>query len=217
VGDEQREAAGERRAAAEGRHAGPAAAAIGHGIPQYSEPFYDTGIATINPPVFPSTTPAYQDNAGNGPIYPSYVPKTDGDGNDIAGVRLPDVAVPLATYTGWSLRLGAWANDGCEGSGQMIVFPRTETDRANTNDPRPSVLARYPTFKDYYTKVVASIDDLIARRLYLCEDAQSELNRLVANGQTRGVPAPTASDVIPAAETFPHCEMSRAGRSDHYK
>jgi hypothetical protein len=183
----------------------------------YGLNFYETGIATINPPTFASTTPAYQDNSGNGPIYPSYVPKTDGDGNDIAGVRLPDVVVPLATYTGWSLRLGNWANDGCEGSGQMIVLPRSEIDRAATGDPRPSVQARYPTFKDYYTKVVAAVDDLVARRLYLCEDAQPELNRLVANGLTRGVPAPTASDVIPAQETFAHCEMTRAGRSDHYK
>ena len=49
----------------------------------------------------------YQDNPANGPIYPSYVPKTDSDGNEIAGVRLPDVTVPLATYTGWALRAGA--------------------------------------------------------------------------------------------------------------
>ena len=62
-----------------------------------------------------------------------------------------------------------------------------------------------------------AIDDLVARRLYLCEDVQSELNRLVANGLTRGVAAPLATDVIPAAETFPHCQMERAGRSDHFK
>jgi hypothetical protein len=183
----------------------------------YGLNFYETGIATINPPAFAFTTPSYQDDPRNGPIYPSYVPKTDSDGNDIAGVRLPDVTVPLATYTGWSLRLGTWANDGCEGSGQMIVFPRAAADRAASGDPRPAVAERYTTFKSYYTKVVSAIDDLVARRLYLCEDAQPELNRLVANGLTRGVPAPLATDVIPAAETFPHCQMERAGRSDHFK
>src|SRR5438309_739675 len=167
----------------------------------YGLDFYETGIATINPPAFAFTTPSYQDDPRNGPIYPSYVPKTDSDGNDIAGVRLPDVTVPLATYTGWSLRLGAWANDGCEGSGQMIAFPRDKAAREATGDPRLSVAERYPTFKGYYTKVVNAIDDLVARRLYLCEDAQSELNRLDANGLTRGVPAPLATDVIPAAET----------------
>ena len=88
----------------------------------YGRHFYETGIATINPPVFPFTTPAYQDDVRNGPIYPSFIPKTDSDGNDIAGVRLPDVTVPLATYTGWALRRGAQANDGCEAAGQFIPF-----------------------------------------------------------------------------------------------
>jgi hypothetical protein len=178
----------------------------------YGLNFYETGIATVNPPVI---TPPYEDNPANGPIYPSFVPKTDSDGNDIAGVRLPDVTVPVATYTGWALRSGPQANDGCESSGQMIAFPRTAADRAATGDPRPSVEERYPTFQAYYSKVVSAIDDLIAQRLYLCEDAQPELNRLVANGLAHGVPA--ATQPPPAAETFPHCQMSRAGRSDHYK
>jgi len=178
----------------------------------YGLNFYETGIATVNPPVI---TPPYEDNPANGPIYPSFVPKTDSDGNDIAGVRLPDVTVPVATYTGWALRSGPQANDGCESSGQMIAFPRTAADRAATGDPRPSVEERYATFQAYYSKVVSAIDDLIAQRLYLCEDAQPELNRLVANGLAHGVPA--ATQPPPAAETFPHCQMSRAGRSDHYK
>src|SRR6266404_83775 len=61
----------------------------------YGPGFYETGIATINPPVI--HPPTYEDNPLNGQIYPSFVPKTDSDGNDIAGVRLPDVTVPLAT------------------------------------------------------------------------------------------------------------------------
>jgi cobalt-zinc-cadmium efflux system outer membrane protein len=39
------------------------------------------------------------------------------------------VTVPLATYTGWALRAGTWANDGCEGSGQMIPFAKTRAER----------------------------------------------------------------------------------------
>jgi len=32
------------------------------------------------------------------------VPQSDADGNDMGGVRLPELQVPLATYTGWNLR-----------------------------------------------------------------------------------------------------------------
>ena len=105
--------------------------------------FYQTFIPTINPPVI---TPPYEDNPANGPIYPSYVPKTDSDGNDIAGIRLPELTVPLATYTGWGLRSGVWANDGCEASGQYIPFKATAAERMAAGDPRPSVQERYPSF-----------------------------------------------------------------------
>jgi len=176
----------------------------------YGLNFYETGIATINPPVI---TPPYEDNPANGPIYPSYVPKTDSDGNEIAGVRLPDVTVPLATYTGWALRSGVWANDGCESSGQMIKFAPTAAARGA--DPRPSVAERYPTFEAYYQKAVKAIDDLVAQRLYLCEDAQPELDRLVSRASFFGLAAPAKP--VPVAETFPHCQMERAGRSDHFK
>ena len=141
----------------------------------YGLNFYETGIATINPPVFPFTTPSYQDNPANGPIYPSFIPKTDSDGNDIAGVRLPDVTVPLATYTGWALRRGAQANDGCEAAGQFIPFARTEAERAATGDPRPSVAERYKTFGDYHRKIVRAVEDMVEDRLLLCEDVEAQL------------------------------------------
>ena len=164
----------------------------------YGLNFYETGIATINPPVI---TPPYEDNPANGPIYPSYVPRTDTDGNDIAGVRLPDVTVPLATYTGWALRSGPQANDGCESSGQFIPFAKTEALRGA--DPRPSVEARYASFDAYHAKIRAAINELIEDRLMLCEDAQSEESRLMQRGLDLGVPAPTGA--IPPAR-FRSCE-----------
>src|SRR5712664_227929 len=57
----------------------------------YGPKFYITGIPANNPPVL---TPPYQDNPANGPIYPSFVPRTDADGNDVSGIRLPEVQVP---------------------------------------------------------------------------------------------------------------------------
>ncbi len=145
--------------------------------------FYTTFVPTINPPVF---TAPYEDNPANGPIYPSFVPKTDADGNDIAGVRLPDVTVPLATYTGWALRSGAWANDGCESSGQMIPFAKTAADRAATGDPRKSVQERYPTFTAYYFAVNKAVNDFVANRWMLREDANSAVTRMLNAGTATG-------------------------------
>ena len=159
-------------------------------------------------------TPPYQNNPANGPIYRAYVPKTDSDGNDIAGVRLPDVTVPLATYTGWALRSGVWANDGCEASGQFIPFPRTEADHIATGDPRLSVEARYPSFQHYHAKVRRAINDMVEDRLMLCEDAQAEEARLMQAGLDRGVPPPVGG-VLPAVQ-LPHaCLMHEHGDRDH--
>jgi hypothetical protein len=141
----------------------------------YGPEYYKTGIATINPPVI---TPPMFDNPANGPIYPTYVPKTDADGNDVAGVRLPDVTAPLATYTGWSLRAGAQANDGCEGTGQMIGFPRTKAERIASGDPRPSIDERYASAEAYAAAAKHAIDDLVTRRLMLQEDVQPYVERM---------------------------------------
>jgi len=170
----------------------------------YGLNFYETGIATVNPPLFPFTTPSYQDDTGNGPIYPSFIPKTDGDGNDIAGVRLADVTVPLATYTGWALRQGAQASDGCEANGQFIPFAKTEADRVKTNDPRPSVEARYNTFADYHGKVRSALEQMVSDRLLLCEDAAFEEARLMQAGITRGV-LPPEGGVLPAVQLLKAC------------
>jgi len=178
----------------------------------YGLNFYETGIATVNPPLVPFTTPSYQDDARNGPIYPSFVPKTDGDGNDIAGVRLPDVTVPLATYTGWALRRGAQASDGCEASGQFIPFAKTEADRGS--DPRPSVAARYPTFAAYHGKLRGALEQMVSDRLLLCEDAGFEEARLMQAGITRGVPAPEGG-VLPAVELLKACSERERHHGHH--
>ena len=164
--------------------------------------FYDAsnpatfGIPTIFPPVItPPLMPLMTDAAVpimsvNGPVYPSFVPKTDKDGNDIAGVRLPDVTVPLATYTGWGLRSGPQANDGCESTGQYIPFPKTKAERQASDDPRRSIEERYHSFDNYYNRVKRAVDNLVRDRLLLCEDADDQIDRLVSAGLAAGVPAP---------------------------
>ena len=150
----------------------------------YGADFYRAGIMTINPPRFVS--PIF-DNPRNGAIYPTFVPKTDADGNDIAGIRLPDVAVPLATYTGWSLRGGVHANDGCDTLGQMIPFAQTRAERLARQDPRLSLEERYPSLAAYEASAKRAIDALVAGRFMLPEDAGANLVRLRNAAQAAGV------------------------------
>jgi alpha/beta hydrolase family protein len=168
----------------------------------YGPDFYKTFIPTINPPVI---TPPYEDNPANGPIYPSYVPKTDSDGNDIAGIRLPELTVPLATYTGWGLRSGVWANDGCEASGQFIPFKGTKAQRMAAGDPRPSVQERYHSFGEYRSKVMEAVDKLVKRRFLICDDTQSIVTRLLKAGLAAGVPAPSPGEDSSALDQVQAC------------
>ena len=98
----------------------------------YGETF-DQGLFTRIPPKF------------LGSPYPALVPKTDPDGNDIAGIRMVDVAVPTATYTGWALRAGPAAGDGCDAAGQKIDSRRrrrSESPRATRGSRSRSATTR---------------------------------------------------------------------------
>jgi len=155
----------------------------------YGPDFYKTGIPTINPPQFSAP---YQDNPANGPIYPSFVPKTDADGNDVAGVRLPDVQVPLGTYTGWALRAGPQEGDGCEGSGQYIPFAKTKAERLASGDPRLSLEERYPDVETYTSMLHKAIENLQRAGFLLPFDAEKMLNKDLTNVLSKG-PAKTAA------------------------
>ena len=110
------------------------------------------------------------------------MPKTDVDGNDIAGGRLPEVAAPLATYTGWGLRATPpGANDGCDAAGQKIDFPLTRTDRLASGDPRLSIEERYPTHEAYESAVTRAADALLQERLLLPTDVAAYVARAQAS------------------------------------
>ena len=117
-----------------------------------------------------------------GAPYPALVPKTDADGNDLAGIRQVAIAVPLATFTGWGLRRGAAAGDGCDASGQQIDFAATRAERLASGDPRPSLEERYPTADDYVAKVAAAARALQTERFLLPEDVD---RAIAAAGQVR--------------------------------
>ena len=125
---------------------------------------FDEGILTTLPPSLVDSP------------YPVFVPRTDADGNDIAGIRLPEVAVPLATYTGWALRAAAFAGDDlCDMAGQKIDFFQAKADRLSAGDPRPSIEERYPTHKAYVGAVSRAAIRLYRQRLLLDEDVSRYL------------------------------------------
>ncbi len=150
----------------------------------YGPNFYATGIPTINPPTF---EPPYQDNPANGPIYPSFVPKTDADGNDIAGIRLPEVQVPLATYTGWAIRAAPQNDDGCEGLGQYIPFPKTKAERIASGDPRLSIEERYGNIETYSSKLRGVVDKLVKAGFLLPFDAEQAVSKNLSYVQSNNL------------------------------
>ncbi|SFL72760.1 alpha/beta hydrolase domain-containing protein [Methylorubrum salsuginis] len=92
-------------------------------------------------------------------------------GNDVAGIRLPAVAAPRATYTGWNLYADPFPADAlCDREGSEIPFSPTQAERIAKGDPRVSIEERYPDAEAYVTAVTKSVDALVADRLLLRED-----------------------------------------------
>ena len=80
-----------------------------------------------------------------GAAYPVFVPKTDADGRDIAGIHLPTLEAPIATHTGWNLRKAGFGEaELCDNNGSMIPFAATREERIKSGDPRLSMAERYP-------------------------------------------------------------------------
>jgi hypothetical protein len=107
-----------------------------------------------------------------GERYPNYVAAMDADGNERVGIPMPDVAVPLATYTGWNPRHPE--TGGPEQilpmQGATLPFPRTADERARTGDPRPSIAERYRDRTDYLDQVRRAALSLVEQRYLLSED-----------------------------------------------
>ena len=110
-----------------------------------------------------------------GKPYPALVPNVDADGNDVAGIRLPDVAVPLATATGWNLRHPDTGGPGetHKTMGSTVPFAFTRQERQDASDPRPSVEERYASKDDYLDRVEGVARDLVSEGYLLDEDVPS--------------------------------------------
>ncbi|MCH7714464.1 MAG: hypothetical protein IIC99_12670, partial [Chloroflexi bacterium] len=126
--------------------------------------------------------------AGIGRVYPHLVSAVDRDGNELAGIRLPFVTVPLATHTGWNTRHAGMGGEGQTLStggasggtlrGSSIPFPATREEREATGDPRLSVEERYDSREHYQDLIGKAAQDLVDKGYLLAED----LEGLVALG-----------------------------------
>lgn len=114
--------------------------------------------------------------------YAVLVPKVDPDGNEIGGIRLPDVAVPLGTATGWALRSAEFGGAGqlCYLDGFFLPFAKTRAEREGTGDPRPSLAERYRDRTDYVAKVREAAARLEREGYLLGEDVQRIVDQAAA-------------------------------------
>lgn len=122
--------------------------------------------------------------------YTLLVPKVDANGNETSGIRMPEVAVPLATYTGWNLRSsGHAAPENCTFIGSAIPFATNPGTKAGS-DPRTTVATLYTGRADYLTKFGAAADALVAQGFLTSLDATNVYKAGAASVSSALIPAP---------------------------
>ena len=129
-------------------------------------PDWDKGIVSKEPP-------------GIGKPFIGRVPAVDEAGNGRAGIRLPEIAVPLATHTGWNYRratIGAPDRLASE-IGSYLPLPRTRADRERTGDTRQSIAERYASLEDYLGRVSLAAIALVREQFLLPEDVSGVIER----------------------------------------
>jgi hypothetical protein len=128
--------------------------------------FEKKGIITQEPPVVKGA-------------FPALLPQVDADGNDLGGIRLPEMAVPLATIAGWNMRPSGTGGpeEIQEMTGSTFPFAATKEDRTRAHDKRPSIAERYSGREDYIKRIGEATDQLIAKRLILAGDRTLVIER----------------------------------------
>ncbi len=118
----------------------------------------ESGIPTIVPPVV-------------GKPYVLLLPQLDDDGNELPGIRMPSINVPLATHTGWNLRAPAIGapKELLQLTGGMHPFARTREERAR-GDMRASITERYASRVNYLERIAQEAAALVQQRLMLNDD-----------------------------------------------
>jgi hypothetical protein len=130
----------------------------------YGPQYATARVITIEPPQ-------------TGEPYRVLVPQVDADGNDVAGIRLPEVAVPLGTYTGWNVTIPQLSElrylSGLVGG--FEPFARTREQRLANGDSRLSIAERYSGRQEYLDKVRRAANDLVRQRFLRADDVPAVL------------------------------------------
>lgn len=102
-----------------------------------------------------------------GKMFPLLVPEVDRDGNELGGVKMPEVSVPLATYTGWNFLADpnapkGWVNDMV---GSTLPFSAGEVKK------------RYGSREKYQELVLEKAREMVQHRFLLERDVDAVVER----------------------------------------
>ena len=111
--------------------------------------------------------------------YAVLIPQVDGDGNDVAGVRAPQLRVPLGTHTGWNYRSAGSTRARYSIVGSFLPFAASVAQREHLGDPRPSIAERYRSRADYVAQIAVAAYALMQERLLLAEDLERYVERAI--------------------------------------
>ena len=114
-----------------------------------------------------------------GAAWRALAPQVDADGNESAGIRLPDIAAPRGTFTGWNLYREPYpAGQLADRDGTFLAFAETAAARRAAGDPRLSIEERDRGGEGHGAAVRRVVEGLRAQRLLLAEDAEHYLARV---------------------------------------
>lgn len=132
-------------------------------LPLYDHgPDFDHGLVTEHPP-----------KPVQGKEYQVQLPLVDADGNDLGGLRSPEIMAPVGTHTGWNVRRVEFGGSDLSSlMGSFVPFARTQTEREASGDPRSSIEERYGSHVGYVDAVRAAAQELAGQGFLLAEDVE---------------------------------------------
>jgi len=123
----------------------------------YGSQFRTAGIVSMEPPKL-------------GRAYTTLVPQIDPDGNELGGIRTPEVQVALASFTGWNPR---HPRIGAPGKLLLMMGSWFPFDPAK-------IASRYPSRPHYLDRIRAAVQSLVREGFLLQGDVAKAIERAEA-------------------------------------